>query len=243
MRMLTFILTVCVVFFLSQAVAIFMFPEYRQTLRGILGVQKETTFASTTYQIDETKKEIQPLQTGVSQELEKSINRLASGLELLSVWNTWSIQWTSVQPLVLQTGATFSLETIKVPEKKSLDLPLFIEAKLFPEYSLKVFESKSPFNISVFSKMEYKTYRDMNKNIRVYVFADSYATLLSQFRLVTNTYTVKEVDTFFEKSFFLNTVKKTDGVIRFVFLEKSWVYGFEVPKNQYPKLKSYLLSK
>lgn len=129
-----------------------------------------------------------------------------------------------------ELSATSGVEIPAPPIQKSLELPLFLQARLYPEYTFKKFDSKSPFGVTVFSNLEFATYRDTARNVRIYVFKDSYATTVANFRMATNVYSVKEVDAFFEKTFFLNTVKKADGMIRFVILEKTGVYGFEMPK-------------
>ena len=177
----------------------------------------------------------------------QSFGWLTSG----SLWITWdwnSKEWTSSECFFVRSHWIWShwknRDTYSTISSSKVTRPsAFLQAKLYPEYSFKKFDSKSPFGVSVFANLEFATYRDTNRNVRIYVFKDSYATTIANFRLATNVYTVKEVDAFFEKTFFLNTVKKNDGMVRFVILEKTWVYGLEMPKWQYSKIKTYLQSK
>ncbi len=79
--------------------------------------------------------------------------------------------------------------------------------------------------------------------MNIYAFEQSYPVLLSQLKLVSNVYTIRETDTFFDASFFLNPTSKRDTTIRFVTSIGGKAYGFELPIAYYPRLKKILTNK
>lgn len=163
-----------------------------------------------------------PITSEHAAELEKSLTRLADGLDALAGTNQDSV---GILPASLSNQRSLSGEVNEtlsgtilpvILPKAPPEISLLIQARLLPDYTFKKFESKSPFGISIFSNLEYTTYRDIGKNIKIYAFSDSYFTILSTFQLPTNVYSVKESNTFFEKTFYLNPAKKDDGIVRFV---------------------------
>jgi hypothetical protein len=255
MRAAAITLLFLVIGFAVNAVLVFSNPAYRSFLQ--VSLWKEVANSSLSLQdIQENEVDEKNLVNWVSptsiqsEELEKTLNRLADGLQALSPATETgaelrTVSWSMVSLNTVNESQSSVVTEVPVAPlvQKSLDLPLFLQAKLYPEYAFKKFDSKSPFGVSVFANLEFATYRDTNRNVRIYVFKDSYATTIANFRMATNVYMVKEVDAFFEKTFFLNTVKKNDGMVRFVILEKAGVYGLEMPKWQYSKIKNYLQSK
>lgn len=80
--------------------------------------------------------------------------------------------------------------------------------------------------------------------IRMYVFEDDYATIKKNMLLLDNIYTFSEVDEPFGKVFFLNDKNDkiaNDQIVRFITEVDGTVLGFEVLKDEYPRLKGLLL--
>lgn len=109
-----------------------------------------------------------------------------------------------------------------------------------PDITLKKIENSGIFNIFIFSRIEYSTYQDDKKRIKVYAFDEDYETLLSNMKLTSNVYAVNETDQFFGYTFFLNPIKK-DNTIRLVTSLEGHAIGIETTKSYYPTLKKMLL--
>lgn len=129
------------------------------------------------------------------------------------------------------------------PVPKEYPLSIALQAKLMPDVFVKKTDNKGIFDIKIYSNLEYTTYRDEKNKMNIYAFADSYSVILANLKLASNVYTVKETDTFFEASFFLNPSNSKDTTIRFVASLDGKAYGFELPKTFYSRLKKLLTSK
>ena len=112
-----------------------------------------------------------------------------------------------------------------------------------PDVFVKKAESKGIFDIKIYSNLDYTMYRDEKNKMNVYAFSDSYPVILANLKLASNVYSVKETDSFFEASFFLNSSNSKDTTVRFVTSLEGRAYGFEVPKTFYPRLKKLLINK
>jgi hypothetical protein len=175
--------------------------------------------------------------------LANTLNTLSVGLGALTSSGANIPEKTSTG--ITQTGSV-SQSTPKPPEKSEpivhpLGIPLL--AKLMPDVNTKIAESKGIFDIKIFSNIAYTTYRDEKNKVNIYAFAESYPVMLTNLKLASNVYAVKETDTFFEASFFLNSLNKKDSTIRFVTSIDGKAYGFELPKSFYPRIKKLLTSK
>ena len=109
-----------------------------------------------------------------------------------------------------------------------------------PEITLKKIENSGIFNIFIFTRIEYTTYTDEKKRIKVYAFDENYDTMLSNMKLTSTVYGINETDQFFGYTFFLNPVKK-DNIIRFMTSLEGHAIGIETTKSYYPTLKKMLL--
>jgi len=78
---------------------------------------------------------------------------------------------------------------------------------------------------------------------RIVLFSETYQSMKKFFSLQKQkTFAVKEVNNFFEKSFYLNSIKN-DDMIRFVTQIGEHAVGFEVSSYWYPYLKAHLNKK
>jgi hypothetical protein len=123
------------------------------------------------------------------------------------------------------------------PEPVVYPLSVLLQAKMIPYVTTKIVENKGIFDIRIFTSLGYTTHRDDKNRVNIYAFSESYPVILTNLKLVSNVYTIKETDTFFEASFFLNPTNKRDTTIRFVTSIAGKAYGFEVPKIFYPRIK------
>lgn len=112
-----------------------------------------------------------------------------------------------------------------------------------PDLFPKKVENRGIFDIYIFRGIEYSTYEDPKSKTKFYAFSESYGVMLSNLKLVPQAYEIRETDTFFDTSFFLNSTAKSDQKIRFVTELEGKAVGVETPKTYYPKLKKLLLQK
>jgi hypothetical protein len=116
-------------------------------------------------------------------------------------------------------------------------------ARIMPDLFPKKVENRGIFDIYIFRGIEYSTYEDPKSKTKFYAFSESYGVMLSNLKLVPQAYEIRETDTFFDTSFFLNSTAKSDQKIRFVTELEGKAVGVETPKTYYPKLKKLLLQK
>jgi len=100
-------------------------------------------------------------------------------------------------------------------------------------------ENDGVFGIKKFETVEYVTYQDKKKKLKVYVFDTKYDFAKTYFKLNENLFKINETDTFFSATFFLNPTKK-DSIIRFVTKIENKTIGFELMKKSYPLVKQLL---
>lgn len=110
-----------------------------------------------------------------------------------------------------------------------------------PDVFPKKVENKGIFDIHIFRGIEYSTYADEKSKAKFYAFSESYGVMLSNLKLVSPVYGIRETDTFFSETFFLNPTNKKDTNVRFVTELEGKAVGVEVSKAAYPKLKKLLL--
>ena len=94
--------------------------------------------------------------------------------------------------------------------------------------------------MTIFDTIEYMTYEDKAKKMKVYAFDNEYDYLKTNFKLLENMYKVNETDTFFGYTFFLNPIKD-DGIVRFVTKVDGRSVGVEISKRWYKALKKLLV--
>lgn len=241
-------LSVLVLAFLANVVGIFVFPAYKLKIQQIAGskqkIEAEVPAATkVAYDDDITK-------------LQDTIEKLTIGLNAVQ---TGGIQPVGVPAAAAPAGtgaapvkagskavvptANAPAVPVQLPKPKEYLLSIPLQAKLMPDIFVKKTDNKGIFDIKIYTNLDYTTYRDDKNKLNVYAFADSYSVILANLKLASNVYVVKETDSFFEASFFLNSTNAKDTTIRFVTAIEGKAYGFEVPKTYYPRLKKLLTTK
>jgi len=244
MKAVAISLLVLVLIFLINMVGIFVSPAYKLKIQEVIG-SRNTISATPDIVSDANRDEVTKLQ--------QTIEQLTVGIQALS--GTGIIPVT-VSGAVVPTG-TGGVPSVSVvpgnlpqapvviekPKPKEYLLSIPLQAKLMPVVFVKKTENKGIFDIKIYSNLDYSTYRDDKNKLNIYAFADSYSVILANLKLASNVYTVKETDSFFEGSFFLNSTNTKDTTIRFVTSIEGKAYGFELPKAFYPQIKKLLTTK
>lgn len=237
MRTASYILLAIVTIFLVNVVLSFALPGYRNGLiearTRLLGIaprpteillqEKDNHLASSLDRIDE------------------SIRMLATstGTVVKSTGTGTSVgSGTASTGTVVNSGVTVA--PIAPPTSPDIPISGLFLAKILKEITPKKIDSTGIFDIHIFTKIDYTTYEDAKKKIKIYAFDQNYDTMLKNLKLVSAVYTINESDTFFENTFFLNP-PKDDGIVRFVTTVENRAIGVEVPKRYYPTLKKSLL--
>ena len=227
MKALAISLLVLVGVLLANVLAIFVSPEYKTFIQSKISsqnVSKPPTNESTTA-------------------LESTIDKLTYGIEALS--RTGSTIATSTGVVIPAPAVMPPAIIVPPPKLEPVIFPLTIalQAKLLPNIFSRVSQNKGIFDIRIFTDTNYTTYRDDKNRVNIYAFEQTYPVILSQLKLVSNVYSVRETDTFLDASFFLNPTNKRDTTIRFVTSIGGKAYGFEVPNSYYPRIKKLLTNK
>lgn len=235
MRIVSYIFLVIVTVFLTNAAVSFVSPGYRTILHDakvrLTGEQAETE-----------------KQNATDKRLVDSLDRIDQSIQSLSSTGNTVVTPT---PVVVASGTTLSGATVPVaptpvvasppaPVEPDVSVSGMFLAKIMPEITLKKIDNSGIFNIFIFNKIEYTSYQDEKKRIKVYAFAPNYDTMLANLKLTSSVYAINETDQFFGYTFFLNPVKK-DDTIRFVTSLEGHAIGVEVSKKYYPTLKKMLL--
>lgn len=66
-----------------------------------------------------------------------------------------------------------------------------------PEVTLKKVENDGFFGIKVMGDIQYNTYWDERRNVKIYAFRETYDTFLLNMKLIRSIYTLNETDQFF----------------------------------------------
>lgn len=175
-------------------------------------------------------------QIEINTKILNSIDKLNENLDKLDknkINNTLSLDTSSWE--------TLSWETTKKTEL--LDIPWTLVTKLLPNINPLKVENSWIFDIKndkSIDELNYVTYNDTKKRIKIYVFEKSYDELKVLFKL-NSKYKVNESDNFFWYSFYLNPVKK-DIKIRFVTQLEWKAIWFDILKTNYELLKKSLLN-
>ncbi len=240
MRAAALVLLALVIILLLNIVGIFVSPAYKQMMQGFVGTGSHSLVSQPV---------LNTADSADLRDLNTTLDRLTVGLDALSgtgtaimqvaSGSTASLSWVTIsQPIKTEV-----VKPTPPPEPPVYPLSIPLQAKLMPDVSVKKVENRGIFDIKIFSNLGYTTYRDDKNKMNIYAFADSYPVLLTNLKLASNVYAVKETDTFFEASFFLNPSNKRDTTIRFVTSIGGKAYGFEVSKIFYTRIKKLLTSK
>lgn len=137
------------------------------------------------------------------------------------------------------SGATMSGVILIPKPPKTFPIPGSLLAQLMPQFIPLKVENEGIFGIKALEKLEYQTYSDRKKRLKVFVFDMNYDVAKLNFRSAITMYKINEADTFFGSTFFLNAIKP-DQIIRFVTVIDGKAIGFEFPKKSYTVIKKLL---
>lgn len=251
MRAVSIVLLSLVAVTIANALAALFYPPYKATLRDL----RSNAFPEFSHSVGENAAEPAPNPSlpndadsrAGDAELAASIDRMTAGIDALVATNgtgnlrppTFSSSGVSV-PLApaLPAPAPASTGASTEPENP---LPGILLARLMPSVFPKKIENAGIFDIHIFRGIGYTTYADEKSKARFYAFSESYGVMLTNLKLVSAVYAIKETDTFFGSTFFLNSTNKKDSMVRFVVELEGKAVGIEVPKAAYPKFKKLLL--
>ncbi len=241
MKAVAITLSVLVLAFLVNVVGIFVSPAYKLKIQEVVGAHPKTEMVTATPTNPAYQEDIAKLQDTIDK-LTIGINAIQTG----SIRSTVTVANTGTgTPVKFGTGASIPTTITSTEKSKPKEYPLSIplQAKLMPDVFVKKVDNKGIFDIKIYSNLDYTTYRDDKNKMNIYAFADSYSVILANLKLASNVYGVKETDSFFETSFFLNPTNTKDTTIRFVTSIDGKAYGFEISKAFYPRLKKLLTHK
>ena len=183
-------------------------------------------------------------------ELAASVEKMAAGIDVLVASGSvipanasGAFDTGTVRPPVSLSGAMATAAGQKEAASPEYPLSGVLLARLMPEIFPKKVENRGIFDIRIFRDINYTTYQDDKTKTKFYQFDETYGLMLSNLKLMSPTYAVKEADTFFDQTFFLNSTNKRDSTVRFVTELEGKAVGVETPKAFYPKLKKLLLQK
>ncbi len=108
-----------------------------------------------------------------------------------------------------------------------------------PEAGFTAVDDRNLFGLSLFSGMKFTAYRDRQFEARWYFFDEDYASVKRNLA-ASSAFKVKETNTFFGKSSFVN-LSPSDGFVRVVFDVSGKAAAFEVVQERYEALKKLLL--
>ncbi len=185
-------------------------------------------------------------------ELAASIERMAAGIDaIVASGSIAAVQSGSGHVSVsgvsaASVSASGSVQALQdLPKRAEPEYPLsgILLARIMPEVFPKKIENRAIFDIYLFNEdaLLGATYFDEKTKTKFYVFTEGYSVMLSNLKLVPQTYSVNETDTFFSSTFFLNSTNKKDSSVRFVVELEGKAVGIEASKSFYPKLKKMLL--
>lgn len=248
MRAVSIFLLTLVAVTIANALAASFYPPYKSALRDL----RSKAFPEFSHVADSSVPDsATPAARPGDIELAASIDRMAAGIDALV-----ATSGTGSLPSVAGSGsATASTGTIAsgsasgsaapapaaIPAEPEHPLPGMLLARLMPDVFPKKIENKGIFDIHIFRGIGYSTYADEKSKAKFYAFSESYGVMLSNLKLVSPVYGIRETDTFFSETFFLNPTNKKDTTVRFVFQLEGKAVGIEIPKAAYPKLKKLLL--
>lgn len=220
MRAVSIFLLTLVAVTIANALAAAFYPPYKSALRDL----RSKAFPEFSHVADgDVPKSASPTVRPGDVELAASIDRMAAGIDALV-----ATTGTGVLPSVSASGsaltATGASSTGSVvppaappPVEPEYPLPGILLARLMPDVFPKKVENKGIFDIHIFRGIGYSTYADEKSKAKFYAFSESYGVMLSNLKLVSPVYGIRETDTFFSETFFLNPTNKKDTTVRFVF--------------------------
>ena len=94
-------------------------------------------------------------------------------------------------------SGTISPEIDTTPKKIDIPLSGIFLVKIMPEVTLKKVENDGFFGIKVMGDIQYNTYWDERRKIKIYAFEETYDAFLLNMKLTRSVYTLNETDQFF----------------------------------------------
>lgn len=243
MRAVSIFLLTLVAVTIANALAAAFYPPYKSALRDLRS--KAFPEFSHVADGDVPKPATSAVRPG-DVELAASIDRMAAGIDALVATTGTGVLPSASGSTVSSTGTSSSgsaATPVAAPVSVEPEYPLpgILLARLMPDVFPKKVENKGIFDIHIFRGIGYSTYADEKSKAKFYAFSESYGVMLSNLKLVSPVYGIRETDTFFSETFFLNPTNKKDTTVRFVFQLEGKAVGVEIPKSAYPKLKKLLL--
>lgn len=217
MRAVSILLLILVALSTAGALTTALYPPAKSALRDL----RTKAFPEFSH-VTETSKPVSGLANPQDAELVASIDRMAAGLDaLVATTGTGGLpKPVSSSGTTASTGSTTGTgktETAPVPAAEpEYPLPGVLLARLMPDVFPKKVENKGIFDIHIFRSIGYTTYADEKSKAKFYAFSESYGVMLTNLKLVSAAYGIKETDTFFSSTFFLNPTNTKDTTVRFV---------------------------
>ena len=215
MRAVSILLLILVALSTAGALTTALYPPAKSALRDL----RTKAFPEFSH-VAEASKPASGLANPQDAELVASIDRMAAGLDaLVATTGTGGLpKPVSSSGVTASTGSvtgTGKAETAPAIEPE-YPLPGVLLARLMPDVFPKKVENKGIFDIHIFRSIGYTTYADEKSKAKFYAFSESYGVMLTNLKLVSAAYGIKETDTFFSSTFFLNPTNTKDTTVRFV---------------------------
>ena len=143
---------------------------------------------------------------------------------------------------VVENRASTPVTTVATGVMGPVALPVPVAPLLalkLPSVSFVASGERELFGLSLFSSLRFTAYRDRQFEGRWYFFDEDYA-MIKRNLGVASAFQIKETNTFFGKSSFVN-VSPADGFVRVIFEVSGKAAAFEVVKDRYESLKKLLL--
>lgn len=231
MKYVSYILSVIAIILLFNIFLSYASVSYRGFLKD---TKDKMMWVSKTDVIEKMSKD----QMEINSKILNSIDKLNENIDNLSKNSTknWNNSWISNN-----LTNTWETQSWTVNLANELEIPWTLLTKLQPKINpIKsenswIFDTK---NNKDFDWIEYITYIDTKKRIKIFVFDMAYSELKDLFKSKSK-FSVNEVDNFFGFTFFLNPIKK-DIKVRFVTQVEWKAVWFELLKNSYELIKEEL---
>ncbi len=243
MRAVSILLLILVAVSTGFALVTALHPPARDALRDL----RSKAFPEFSHSVESEKSKNTGNLRPEDVELVASIDRMAAGLDaLVAVTGSGSPIVTATPSASGSENAGVSTGSVAVQAHQPMPepdypLPGVLLARLMPDVFPKKIENKGIFDIHIFRSIGYTTYADEKSKAKFYAFSESYGVMLTNLKLVSPAYALKETDTFFSATFFLNSTNPKDTAVRFVTELEGKAVGIELPKEAYPKFKKLLL--
>jgi hypothetical protein len=198
MRIFSYTLAALVTIFIINIVLSFSIPSYRNTLvniRSTFSPSPDTLSHTETVKIGEKE----------NARLVESLDRIDKHIESLSeikkingtITNGSGIIKNNTGVLNNGSGEIIGETEGIIPTKPDIILSGIFLSKIMPEVTLKKVENDGFFGIKVMGDIQYSTYWDEKRKIKIYAFQETYNTFLLNMKLTSSVYKINETDQFF----------------------------------------------